>query len=130
MKKVDRIREALTPRLAPGEELVSVGQVASGPITTTTAVVFGMMLTLLNKYWYVGVTQERMLFVRLTAMSKPDETGRFATPLSNVKLEEKGIGLVAPEDGMPQKFRFYFGAQRATGLDLDEFKGALAKQGS
>jgi hypothetical protein len=86
----------------------------------------GIGYLLLTKSWYVGVTQKRAVFVRLTSSSKPDESMRFATPLNNVMLDGKGIALITPEDGMPQHFAFHFGVRRATGLDLDEFKAALA----
>jgi len=124
----DRIRDALKPRVEPDEELRSVGQVTSGRTSSLRAMLLtgGIGYLLFVKSWYVGVTQRRAVFVRLTASSRPDESMQFATPLSNVKLDGKGIALLTPEEGMPQNFTFHFGARRATGLDLDEFKAALA----
>ena len=116
-KLAERIREALKPYLEPDEELRSVGQVRSGPL------LLGGLLFV--KFWYVGITKKRAIFVRLTALSKPDENMRFTTPLNNVKLDGKRIAVITPKEGMPQKFRFHFGARRATGLDIDEFKEAL-----
>jgi hypothetical protein len=124
----DRIRDAIKPHLEPDEELRSAGQVTSGRTSSLRAMLLtgGIGYLFLVKSWYVGVTQKRAIFVRLTASSKPDESMRFATPLNNVKLDGKGIALLTPEEGMPQNFTFHFGARRATGLDLDEFKAALA----
>lgn len=126
-KLADRIREALKPQLEPDEELRSVGQVTSGPISAMQPwiLIIGIGL-LFVKSWHVGVTQKRVIFVRLKASSKPDESVRFATPLNNVKLNGNGIAVIAAEEGMPQTFKFHFGARRATGLDIDEFKAALA----
>src|ERR1035437_1561419 len=57
-KLVDRIREALTPQLEPGEELRSVGQVTSGKMSTAQAMVLtggiGYLPTVKN--WWVGVS--------------------------------------------------------------------------
>jgi len=86
----------------------------------------GIGYMLFVKSWWVGVTQKRAIFVRLTAMSKPDESTRVATPLSNLKLVGKNIVVVAPQAGLPTSFKFHFGAKRVTGLDMDEFKGTLA----
>jgi len=155
-KLADRIREGFEPSLERGEELRSVGQVSSGPMSAVPAmllmaltayvlflVLFGfsdvaivfaapfsvfvglMGHRLFVKYWYVGITQRRAIFVRLTASSKPDENTRFATPLKNVALSDKGLTVISPVGDTPQGFRFYFGARRATGLDVDEFKEAL-----
>ena len=86
----------------------------------------GIGYLLFVKSWWVGVTQKRAIFVRLTAMSKPDESTRVATPLSNLKLDGKNIAVIAPQDGMPSSFKFHFGAKRVSGLDMDEFKANLA----
>ena len=126
-KKVDQIREALTPKLEPDEELCSVGMLTSGPMSMMQAKLFiGIGTLLFLKVWQVGVTQRRVIFVRQNASGKPDYNMQFATPLSNVKLNGKGIAIITPEEGMPQNFRFEFPAARFTGLDLDEFKAALS----
>jgi len=120
-KLADRIREALKPYLDPGEELRSVGQVT--PASRTTL----MLFLAFAGYWNVGITQKRAIFVRSGANKpcKPDENVQFATPLSNLKLDGNRIALIAPVEGMPQDYGFFFGARRVTGLDKDEFTAAL-----
>ena len=127
-KLADRIQEAFKPSLDPDEQLLSVGQVTSGPMSSAKAMILtgGIGYLLFVKSWWVGVTQKRAIFVRLTAMSKPDESTRVATPLSNLKLDGKNIAVIAPQDGLPSSFKLYFGAKRVTGLDKDEFKANLA----
>jgi hypothetical protein len=127
-KLADRIQEAFKPGLDPDEQLLSVGQVTSGPMSTGMSFILtgGIGYMLFVKSWWVGVTQKRAIFVRLTATSKPDESTRVATPLSNLKLDGKNIAVIAPQDGMPSSFKFHFGAKRVTGLDIDEFKANLA----
>jgi hypothetical protein len=125
-KKVDKAREAFTPRLEPGEELRSVGQLSSGTNPVAAMLLLGIGMLILTKFWYVGITDRRLLLVRLTALvSKPDERVQFATPISNVRLVGKKLSLVAPEEGMPQQYSLYFGAKRATGFDVHEFRQAL-----
>jgi len=63
-KLAERIREALKPYLEPDEELRSVGQVRSGSL-----LLGGFVFA---KFWYVGITKKRAIFVRLTALSKPE----------------------------------------------------------
>jgi hypothetical protein len=125
-KKVDKAREAFTPRLEPGEELRSVGQLWSGTNPATAKNLVGVGMLILTKFWYVGITDRRLLFVRLTALlRKPDERVQFATSISNVRLVGIKLSLVAPEEGMPQQYGLYFGAKRASGFDVHEFRQAL-----
>ena len=127
-KLADRIQEAFKPSLDPDEQLLSVGQVTSGRMSSGMALIFtGLIGSLFfTRSWWVGLTKKRAIFVRLTAMSKPDESTRVATQLSNLKLDGKNIAVIAPQDGMPSSFKFHFGAKRVTGLDMDEFKANLA----
>lgn len=118
-KLADQIREALKPHLEADEELRSVGQVTSSSLTSL------ILFLAFAKYWYVGITQKRVVFVRSGASRKPNANIRFSTPLNNVKLDGKRFAVVTPVEAMPQNFRLMFGARRATGLDLDEFKKAL-----
>ena len=125
-KLVDRIQEALTPQLEPGEKLRSVGQVTSGKMSTAQAMVLtggiGYLTTVKN--WWVGVTEKRAVFVQLTAFSKPSDV-RFSVPLTSVRLTGKGMAVVVAKKGDSQDFKFHFGAKFATGLDVQEFTAAL-----
>jgi len=127
-KLVDRIREALTPQLEPGEELRSVGQVTSGKMSTAQAMLLtggiGYLTTVKN--WWVGVTEKRAVFVQLTAFSKPSDV-RFSVPLTSVRPTGKGMAVVVTEEGDSQDFKFHFGAKFASGLDVQEFTAALTQ---
>ena len=126
-KLADRIREELKPHLELGEDLRSVGQVTSGSMSTVTAMLLttGIGYLFIVKNWHVGITQKRAIFLQLTAFSKPKGDVRFSVPLEAMKLGGKGLLVSAAQEGLPQEFRFYFGARRLTGLDVDEFKEAL-----
>jgi hypothetical protein len=127
-KLVDRIREALTPQLEPGEELRAVGQVTSGPMSTAQAMVLTGGIGYLTKVknWWVGVTEKRAIFVQLTALSKPGDV-RFSVSLTSVRPTDKGMAVVATENGDSQDFKFHFGAKFATGLDVQKFRAALTE---
>jgi hypothetical protein len=139
-KLVDRIQEALTPQLEPGEKLRSVGQVTSGKMSTAQAMVLtggiGYLTTVKN--WWVGVTEKRAVFVQLTAFSKPSDV-RFSVPLTSVRLTGKGMAVVAVDEldvirlvvakkGDSRDFKFHFGAKFASGLDVKEFTAALMRR--
>lgn len=150
-KLADRITDALRVHLETDEELRSLGQVTSGPVSTRTAglpIAAGAVLVVmmkpwwvgaavllaggisyltLVKAWWVGVTNRRVVFTRLTALSRPAKNSRFTIPLESVVLTENGMSVIALEDGLPQDFRFHFGAKRASGLDVEEFKRALTE---
>ena len=127
-KLVDRIREALTPQLKPGEELRSVGQVTSGKMSTAQAMLLtgGIGYLIMVKNWWVGVTEKRAVFVQLTAFSKPSDV-RFSVPLTSVRPTGKGMAVVVTEGGDSQDFKFHFGAKFASGLDVQEFTAALTQ---
>ena len=118
-KLADKIREALKPHLKPDEELRSVGYVRSGSW-------WGQFTFIPFKFWYVGITKERAIFLRVNRWGKPDESMRFITPLNDLKLDGKWITVITPQHGVPQKFRLLpLASSRKSGLDLDEFKEAL-----
>jgi len=128
-KLVDRIREALTLQLEPGEELWSVGQVTSGKMSSTQAMILiggiGYLATVKN--WWVGVTEKRAIFVQLTAFSKPSDV-RFSVPLTSITMTGKGMTVVVAEDSGSMDFKFHFGAKFATGLDVQGFTAALTQE--
>ena len=129
-KIADQIRKALKPHLEPDEELRSVGQVTSSSLFTL------YLFRIFTKYWGVGITQKRVIFVRRKAsglLDKFDENFLFATPLDNVKLNRNKMALIKPEETMPQNFvlsYWTFGNRRMTGLSSDEFKKALTTHGT
>ena len=119
-KLADKIREALKPHLKPDEELRSVGYVRSGSVWRA------LLTILLIRFWYVGITKERAIFLRVNRWGKPDESMRFITPLNDLKLDGKRIAAITPQYGAPQKFRLLpLASSRKSGLDIDEFKEAL-----
>ena len=136
MRKIsDRIPEVVEPYLQSDEELCAVGQLTSGPISLMQAYLLaGVGVVLLVRVWWVGITQRRVVFVRLTRYLQRPETNPekcvwFATPLSNVRVENWRLLVITPEGEVPQTFRFHFGAKRATGLDRAEFAKVVSNPG-
>ena len=96
-------------------------------LVTSSSRTFVILFRIFAKFWYVGITQKRVVFVRTGAFRKPNANTkiRFSTPLNNVKLDGKRFAVVTPVEAMPQNFYLLFATKRATGLDLDEFMRAL-----
>jgi hypothetical protein len=82
------------------------------------------------KSWWVGITEKRVIFMRLSVLGRPDPSMCFMIPLADVKLTNKGLSVITPKPNLPQNFRFHFGAKRVTGLDLVAFKAALNSGGA
>lgn len=127
-KLAERIQEVFAGELAANEPILAVGQLTSGPMSTAGAMILtggiGYLATVKN--WWVALTDQRALFVGLTAMSRANEDARFATPLANLTLTGKGIALRVRLEGAPGDFGFHFGAKFATGLDVEAFRAVIA----
>jgi hypothetical protein len=153
MRKIEgRLREKFSSCLELGEELRSVGIVTSWRLSAmqvmgvifAIAVVWvylcccfgvvwipgggvtGVLLWLIFvQNWWVGVTQRRVIFLQLSALSgKPVSGVCFSVPLAYVRLDQTRL-IVSTEYDMPSRFRCRFGARWATGLSIDQFRSAL-----
>jgi len=119
-KLASRIEEAVRPHLEEDEVLRAVGQVTSGSMSTPLALILtgGIGYLIFVKSWWVGITQKRVIFMRLTAFGRPHPNLRFMIPLAQVRAIENRLTVAVPKPNLPQSFRFYFGAKRVTGLTL------------
>jgi hypothetical protein len=122
-KLAELAREALAPKLESGEELRSVGYFRTGP--------FWAMMLLSNlfafavKYYYVGVTNKRLIFVRLNSLGKPIDKENYSIPLTDVELKRNALTVKLPGKKKPVKFEMKFSFQKLTGMDVNEFKTAV-----
>ncbi len=127
------IREALTPNLNPHEEVRWSAAVthfkAPAPVMfllgwSLLLPMFGPLVAMaLTKFWYVGITPERVLFGHVARPFVPDPTGVIAVPLGDVTVGRRHHGelLIAnPPAGVPRAFRL------ARGFDLDMVAALLA----
>jgi hypothetical protein len=119
------IREAVSRLLEDKEEITAVGQLSSGLSPKVALLTLGLFSLFTSKYWYAAITNRRVLFVKLTNMSKPDFNATYSVPMSDVHLEGKGLAVQTTNPDLPKYFQFYFGAKRVTGLDKDIFVRAL-----
>ena len=125
-KPAENARQAFASKLEVGEELRSVGELSANPS-------FQDKLTDSKNFYFAGITNKRLLIVRLNWLSKPIDKENYSIPLPDVKLEESGtLGAVLnqllvklPDKEKPVRFWFEFGMQKLTGFDVDEFKSAL-----
>lgn len=122
-KKADIARKLITPKLEAGEQLRSVGSFRSGP--------FWAMMLLSNlfsfaiKYYYAGITDKRLIIIRINGWGNPMEEGSTAVPLTNVIKIGNALMVKLPNKEKPQKFNMDFGLSKLTGYDKEEFMAAL-----
>ncbi len=125
MKAADTARQTFTPLLAPGETIRTVGYLLSGPFWAY--MFFSSLFAFALKYWYAGVTEQRLLLVRLHAMGKPDMDHSYQIPLSGVQLKGNYLIATLPGAEKPTKFRLNMGMKALTGFDWREFKAAFGQ---
>ena len=117
---LESIREALKQNLEPDEELRWFGTVtqlrAPAPIRFLLSwgillpIFGGLVMLLLEKKWYVGITSKRVLFGHVKYQNTPDPNGVIAVQLGDVTVrrikQSDGDLIVAdPKEGLPGKFR-------------------------
>ncbi len=122
-KLAELAREALASKLESGEELRSVGQFRTGPIWAT--ILFSNLFAFALKFYYAGVTNKRLIIVRLNSFNKPIDKETYSILLTGVELNGNVLTIKLPDKEKPVKFEMIFGIQKLTGMDFNEFKAAL-----
>ena len=123
-KKAEIARELITPKLEAGELLRSVGSFRTGP--------FWAMMLLSNlfafaiKYYYLGVTNKRLIIVRINGWGKPMDEGSIAVPLTDVIQKGNALMIKLPDRDKPEKFEMDFGLSKLTGYNTEEFIASLS----
>jgi hypothetical protein len=132
-KLVTKISDALKAHLRPGEELRSVGQLATG---LPWWIALGILSLLFTKSWWAGVAGDRLILIQLDALSRPRPDSLLSIPLDHVEVEDKSLLIhlpgnsgalgLAPALVPPTRFRCYFGHPRISGLDVGQFLAAVS----
>jgi len=122
-KLAELAHEALASKLEPGEELRSVGYFRTGPFWAM--ILLSDLFAFALKYYYAGVTNKRLIIVRLNAFNKPIDKENYSIPLTDVELKGNALMVKLPDKGKPVKFNMNFGFQKLSGMDVNEFKAAL-----
>jgi hypothetical protein len=118
VKQAENAHQILAAQCASGEQLRSVGLFMTGGIWAV------LSFWLVKNYW-IGITDKRLILIRLDALSKPVTSEAQSVPLSDVKLQGNNILVKLPGKEIPQAFGMRFGLKSATGFDVTEFKAAL-----
>jgi len=120
VKQAEIARQTIAAQCEPGEQVRSVGLCMTGSA--------GALLSfwLVKNYW-IGVTDKRLIAIRLDALSKPVTSEAQKVPLSDVKLDGNKILVKLPGKEKPEVFSMRFGLKNATGFDANEFKAALSQ---
>jgi hypothetical protein len=119
-KQAENARNSIAALCEPGEQLRSVGLFMTGGMLAL------LSFWLVKNYW-IGITDKRLILVRLDALSSPVTKEAQMVLLSDVKLQGNKIMVKLPGKEKPQAFDMRFGLKGATGFDVNEFKAALSQ---
>ena len=122
-KMADLAREILTPQLEAGEELCSVGKFRTGPFWAM--ILLSELFAFAMKYYYIGVTNKRLIIVRLKTNKKASDKDNYSIPLTDVEVKGDALKVKLPDKEKPVKFVMNFGFQASSGMHIKEFKAAL-----
>ena len=122
-KMADLAREILTPKLEAGEELKSVGHFMTGPFWAM--ILLSDLFAFAMKYFYIGVTNKRLIIVRIKNKKKAMDKNNYNVPLTDVTVKGDALMIKLPDKEKPEKFVMSFGLQAASGMHIKEFKAAL-----
>lgn len=118
-KQAEKAKQAIMTQCDTGEQVRSVGLFWNGGIAAV------LLFWLAKNYW-IGVTDKRLIVLRLDAKSQPVYREAVAVPLSMVKLDGNKILVKLPGSEKAETYGMRFGLKSATGFDVDEFKAALS----
>jgi hypothetical protein len=113
----------LTPKLESGEEIRAVGYFRTGPFWAM--ILLSELFAFAMKYYYAGVTNKRLIIVRLKSNKKPSDKDNYSIPLTDVVVKGNALMVKLPDKEKPVKFEMNFGIQKFTGMDVKEFKATL-----
>ena len=122
-KMAELAREILTPKLEAGEELRSVGKFQTGPFWAM--ILLSELFAFAMKYYYIGVTNKRLIIVRLKSNKKASDKDNYSIPLTDVEVKGDALKVKLPDKEKPVKFVMNFGLQAMSGMHIKEFKAAL-----
>jgi hypothetical protein len=122
-KLADTGREIITTKLEPGEQIRAVGYFRTGPFWAM--ILLSSWFAFALKYYWIGVTDKRLIIVRLNSFNKPIDKENYALSLTTVEVAGNDILVRLPDKDKPVKFSQNFGLKALTGLDINEFKAAL-----
>jgi hypothetical protein len=120
-KLQEKIHNAVSRVLEENEGIKAVGQLQA----EATGLKDMFAPAFVNSFWYVAITDQRVIFIKLTPMSAPDFSKTFKIPFPDVNLEKNTLSVESTDSNMPKRFQLYFGAKWAGGLDKDAFVKAL-----
>jgi hypothetical protein len=148
-KLVTKISDTIKTHLHPGEELRSVGQLASGlpeGFYMRAPDILAPLFAKSRKFWWAGVTGDRLILIQLDLLSRPRADSVLSIPLDHIEVKNKSLfidhlmtsnsGLLSfyPDFNALDTMRFlcHFGHKlfnSLTGLNVEEFLAALSTPG-
>ncbi len=121
----DKIIKQMNEHLEKGEELLSVGGFKKRP--SYAAVYFsGGLDVFARKHFHIGVTNKRIIILPLKwPNNHPEIELKFDVSFDGLEIKGNKLVLNSPLIDKPLKLHFLFGINAITGLNRDEFVGAV-----
>jgi hypothetical protein len=112
-----KIHEAVSRLLEDKEEIRAVGQLQK----KLSPLIGWFVTSYITSFWYVAITNLRVIFIKLTIWSKPDFAKTYSVPLSEVSWDGEYLSVGKADPNLPKHFELYFGLNQVTGLDKNVF---------
>jgi hypothetical protein len=122
-KPVELALDAITPQLQPDEQLRTIGYFRTGPFWAM--ILLSSLFSFSMKYYYIGVTNKRLIFIPLNSWGKPDMKKVTAVLLRDAVLKGSSLLVKMPDNAKPTKFDMQFGIEKISGFSSQEFKAAF-----
>ena len=119
----------ITPFLNQGEKVISCGTFETKPSPTARVLTLGMA-SVANRIHYIAVTAERIIVIPFSRTKiKPSEKDVFSISHDDVVINKTdfspSLAICKPGDDKPSKYFFKFGMKALSGIDKEEFIGAI-----
>jgi hypothetical protein len=112
-----RVRAGIEPLVRPGEELEAIAYALRSPFPSWVRYLFeGALLMLLMTPYYIGLTNERLIFAKVSRLSGKRSTLDFDVPRAQTKVLKFRKGFLWSQLMLQlpdRKMRLRFAMQRA-----------------
>jgi len=119
------IKNQMLNHLEQDEELLSFGGFQRRASYIKNRLTFGIA-SLSNKNFHIGITDRRIIVLPLNYWTnKVEEEIVFSVEFESVEIKGDHLLINLIGENKPLKLQFYFGMKAVTGLDKNEFIGAM-----
>ncbi len=124
-KREQTAREALEKLLLPEEELLGIGEFVEQTSFAKSIFLPTAVNVLEQRQYWVGVTQERVIFIPIDMSAMPSESEHYALARADVVYKSLMLTVILPNSPDVQKLQPNFGFKRISGFDEIAFRAAM-----